>query len=110
MLEDEQIGGPDTEEHRRVAVDAIEKAPPPAEADIFVDRHRRHVADAAALEIADAGVVAGVGAAPQIVRRQRHDADHPTDPVVGGAPAEEGAVAAIVLDHEEPHQEAASRN
>ena len=51
-----------------------------------------------------------VGMAPEIVRRQREYADHPTDPVVGAAPAEERAVAAIVLDHEQADEEARRRN
>ena len=52
----------------------------------------------------------GVGAAPEVVGRERQHADHAADPVVGEPVAEEGAVAAVVLDHERPHQEAGGRH
>ena len=52
----------------------------------------------------------GMGAAPEIVRRQRQHADDAADPVVAPFAPEEGAVAAVVLDHEQPHQEAGRRH
>ena len=52
----------------------------------------------------------GVGAPPEVVGRERQHADHAADPVVREPVAEEGAVAAIVLDHERPHQEPGGRN
>ena len=45
-------------------------------------------------------------AAPDVVRRQRQHADNAPDPVVRRALAEEGAMPAIVLDHEQPHEKA----
>ena len=51
----------------------------------------------------------GVRAAPEIIGRQRQHADHPAHPVICQAMAEEGAVAAVVLDHEQPHQETRGR-
>ena len=52
----------------------------------------------------------GVTASPAIVRRQGQHADRPSEPVIGAAVPEKGAVTAIVLDHEQPHQEACRRN
>ena len=51
-----------------------------------------------------------VGSPPEIVRRQRHNADDAPDPVIGEAVPEERAVTAIVLDHEETDHEAGGRN
>ena len=51
-----------------------------------------------------------VRAPPEIVRRQRQHADHAADPVVHQPMAEERAVAAIVLDHEQADQKAAGGN
>jgi hypothetical protein len=45
-------------------------------------------------------------APPKVVRRQREHADHATHPIVDSALAEERAVAAIVLDHEEADEKA----
>src|SRR3546814_13630164 len=70
-----------------------------------VDRKGVDVADAAAGQVAGAGMVHGMGAAPGVVGSQRQHADRAADPVVGEAGAEEGAVAAIVLDHEGPHEQ-----
>ena len=56
-----------------------------------------------------AGMMGRVGAAPAVVGRQRQDAERAADPVVGIAIGEEGAMAAIVLDHEDTHQEAGRR-
>ena len=58
----------------------------------------------------DVDMMSGVGASPEIVRRQRQHPDHATDPVVGAAAMEEGAVAAIVLDHEQAHEKARGRH
>jgi hypothetical protein len=52
----------------------------------------------------------GVTASPAVVWRQGQHADRPSEPVIGAAVPEKGAVPAIVLDHEQPHQEACRRN
>lgn len=49
-------------------------------------------------------------AAPTIVRRERQHPDHASDPVVGGAALEEGAMTTIVLDHKESHEKARARD
>jgi hypothetical protein len=41
----------------------------------------------------------GVRAPPEIIRRQREHAEHPSDPVVRDTVAEKRAMAAIVLYH-----------
>src|SRR5512145_2324260 len=47
-----------------------------------------------------------MAAPPMIVRRERQHPDDTAGPVVNQPLAEERAVSAIVLDHEEPHQKA----
>ncbi len=48
--------------------------------------------------------------APEIVGRQRDDADEPADPVIGARRTEKRPVAAIMLDHEQPDDEPRSRH
>ena len=50
----------------------------------------------------------GMGAAPEIVGRQRQYTERTADPVIERLLAEEGAVTAIVLDQEQPHEETGS--
>ena len=50
-----------------------------------------------------------VRALPVIVRGEREDAQGASDPVIDHAGAKEGAVTAIMLDHEEPDQEPGRR-
>ena len=52
----------------------------------------------------------GVSVAPEIVGRQGEHADHPADPIVCRSLAKERAVAAIMLNHEQPHEEARGRH
>ena len=73
---------------------------------IFAHRQRIDVANAATIEIAGGGVMDGVRAAPEIIGRHRKDADDAADPIVCPSVREECAVTAIVLDHEQSHQEA----
>ncbi len=47
----------------------------------------------------------GVALAPVVIGCQREDADHPSDPIVQPLLAEERPMSAVVLDHEQPHQE-----
>ena len=53
--------------------------------------------------------MSGVRPAPETVGRQGQNTDDPSDPVIGHAVAKEGPVTAVVLDHEQPHEEAGSR-
>ena len=111
VLQDEQIGRADAEHHQRVPVQAIAQPAPDRAARRYSSHGQRvDVADAATVEIAGAGVVHGVGTPPEIIGRQRQHADDAADPVVCSALAEKGAVAAIVLDHEQPHQKSRGRH
>ena len=56
-----------------------------------------------------AGVMRGVRTLPVVIGRQRQDAERAADPIVHRAGAKEGAVPAIVLDHEQPHQKPGRR-
>ena len=73
---------------------------------IFLGREGHHIADAAVIEIAGMAVVDRMGPPPDVVRRERHNAQPAPDPVAQRAVAEKGPVTAIVLDAEEPEQEA----
>jgi hypothetical protein len=87
-------------------------APPPPRdpTPTFPHRQRIDVAEAAGVEISMRRMMQCVGVAPEAVGRQRQHADDTADPIVHQAMAEEGAVAAIMLDHEQPHQEARGRH
>ena len=52
----------------------------------------------------------GVGAAPEIVGRKSEYAKRSANPVVDEAVTEKGTVTAVVLDHEQAHQEQGSWN
>lgn len=95
----------DDEQHQRVAVEPVAQAAEQRQRAVFRDGQRIDVAHAAAFEIAAGGVVRGVALAPEAERREREHAGDAADPLVRQLAAEERAVAAIVLDHEQPHQE-----
>ncbi len=71
---------------------------------------RVDVADAAPIEIARSRMMNGVSASPEVVGREREYADRTADPVVCETMMEEGAMTAIMLDHEQPHEKARSRH
>ncbi len=52
----------------------------------------------------------GMVALPVIVGRQGQHAQHAAHPAIGGAVAEEGAVAAVMLDDEQAHHETGRRH
>ena len=85
VLEQEQIGRAEAEHHQRMAVEAIAQPRQQRQREIFAHGQRIDVADAAAVEIAGAGMMHGVGAPPEIIGRQRQHADDAADPVVGRA-------------------------
>ena len=51
-----------------------------------------------------------MGAPPIIIRGEREDADRAANPVIGASTAEQRSMAAIMLDHEETHEESGRRN
>jgi len=91
-------------------VKPIAKASPQRARQIFVHRERVDVTQATMVEIPRAGMMDGMRTAPEVIGRQRQYADHTTYPVIRQTMAKEGAVTAIVLDHEQPHQEARRRH
>ena len=103
-------GGPTTEQDDRVAGQAVERPPPRRQPPVLAHGQRADVAHPAPVEVAGGGVVDGVGAPPVAVGREGHDPDRPAEPVVGAAPAEERAVPAVVLDHEQADEEARRRH
>src|ERR1041384_5005796 len=67
-------------------------------------------ANPAAIKISGCRMMSGVGAPPKIIRRQCQHADHATYPIIGAAAMEEGAVTAVVLDHEQAYEKASGRH
>ena len=110
MLEEKKIGRPEAEHDGWVPVEAVPKPPPSGQRQVFAHSQGADVTDPAALEIAGRGVMNGMGPTPQIVRCQCQHADDAPDPVIRNLVTEESAVAAIVLDHEQPHEESRGRH
>ena len=110
LLQEEEPCRPDAEHHDGVAVEPVAKLSPAGKRLVFGDGKRRDVAHAALVEIACACMMRSMRAAPVIVGGQRQDAEDAADPVVGMTIGEEGAVPAIVLDHEQADEKACSRD
>ena len=92
-----------------MAIEPVADPATPVAREIFANRQRLDVADAAPIEIARCRMMDRMAAPPVIVRGHRHDADCPTDPLVCGFARQERAVAAIVLDHEEANKQPGRR-
>ena len=71
---------------------------------------RVDITSSTTIEVAGSRVVNRMSASPEVVGRERQHADQATDPVVGKAMTEEGAMTAIVLDHKQPHKKAGRRH
>ena len=104
ILQKEDIGGTEAEHHQRMAVQAIAQPSPERARAVFLDGERVDVTQPAAVEIAGAGMMGGMGVAPHGVGREGEHAGDPAEPVVCLAVAKEGAMTAIVLDGEKPHE------
>ena len=63
---------------------------------IFAHGQCIYIANTAAVEVARGGMTDGMGAAPEVVRRQRQHANDAADPIVRLAMGEEGAMATVV--------------
>jgi hypothetical protein len=109
VLDHEQPDRTEAEHHRGVAVEPVTDAVPVRQRLVLGHGQRHHVADAACVEIAGRGMVDGVGAAPVVIGREGQNPDGAADPVVHTALAEEGAVAAIVLNHEQAQEKPGCR-
>ena len=110
VLHNEQIGRPYAEHDGGMTVDAVTQPTQRRAREILLYGQRVDVAHPAAIKISGCRMMSGVGASPKIVRRQCQHPDHATHPVIGAAAMEEGAVTAIVLDHEQPYQKARGRH
>ena len=89
-----------------MAIEPVLQAAPARARIIFTHRERIDVTNPATIEIAGGGVMDGVRAAPEIIGRHSKDADDAADPIVCPFVRKERAMAAIVLNHEQSHQEA----
>jgi hypothetical protein len=104
-VQEEDVSGTEAEHHQRMAVQAIAQPSPERARAVFLHGERLDIAQTAAVEIAGAGVMGGVGMAPDAVGREGQHAGNPAEPVVCQPMTEERAVPAIVLDGEEAHEE-----
>src|SRR6516225_2749388 len=88
---------------------AVETPTPGAEGIVFGDREAGRVwiapAVVAPVEVVPSAVVFRVVAPPLAVRRQRQQRAESPEKVVGVAGAEEGSMAAVVLNYEGPHRQ-----
>ena len=109
MHQDELDGGPDDEEQQRVAIDPVDEPPQRRARAIFADGEGGDVAGAAPREIAGGGVMHRMVMAPEGIGGERQHADDAAQQVVRPARLEIGAVAAIMLDDEQPHEEGGGR-
>ena len=83
---------------RGISVETIGQSLPQWQRVIFRYGQRGDVADAPAIEIAAGRMVFVMVAAPVFVGCQRQQRQTPADPVARGVAAQEGMVAAIVLN------------
>ena len=86
-------------------VQPVPQTAEPREPPVLRNGQRQDVAHAPLAEVSGRGVMGRVRAAPDVVGRERDHADHAPDPVAESAVPEEGRMAAVVLDHEEPGKE-----
>src|SRR3954454_12082766 len=88
-----------------MSIQAIQRPTPARPSEKFTRGQRIDVAQPSLIEIAGVRMVACMVTPPVAVWRQCHHAEGTADPIVRKAAAEERAVSAIVLDHEEADQQ-----
>ena len=110
VLQEKQIGWSDPEHDQRVAVKSVFHAAPPRTGLVFAHCQGIDIADTTPVEVTGGGVMDRMRAAPPVVRRQREHADDAADPVVCQTVGEKGAMAAVVLDHEQAQEKSSSWN
>ena len=110
VAEYEQDGRANAEHDERVAEHAIEEPLRPGRRQVLVGRQRPHVANATPVQVAGGRVMLGVRALPLVEGRQREQPRDVAHDSVRAAGRKEGAVAAIVEDDEQPHQERRGRD
>jgi len=109
-LQEKQIGWSDPEHDQRVAVKSVFHAAPPRTGLVFAHCQGIDIADTAPVEVTGGGMMDRMCAAPPIVRRHREHANDAADPVVRQTVGEKGAMAAVVLDHEQAQEKSSSWN
>src|SRR5208282_2506427 len=109
MPQNENIGGPYREHDEGVTIYAIAEPAPLRKCQIFAHRQRVDVPYSAALQITGRRMMYGMSTSPECKWGQGQHTYGAADPVVGQTLTEERAVAAIVLDHEEPDEKACCR-
>ena len=109
-MQQKQIGRSDPEHDQRVAVKTVFQTTPPGKRPVFAHGQRIEIADTAAIEVAGGGMMDRMRAAPTVVGREREHANDAADPVIRQTAGKKGAVAAVVLDHEQAYEKAGSRN
>ena len=88
-----------------MAVKPVHETFPSAGRAILGHGHGMHIAQAALVQVAGTGMMGGMGAAPDVVGRHREDAQQATDPVADPFVRKKCAMAAIMLDQEQPKHE-----
>src|SRR5205807_7202688 len=89
LLQEEEVGGPDAEHHERMAIEPILQPAEARSGEIFADRQRIDVADAAAVEVAGTRMMDRMLAAPGVVGGQRQYPEDAADPVIDMPAGEE---------------------
>ena len=110
MLQDKQICRSDPEHDYWVAVEPIFQPAPARPSLIFTHSQGIDIADTAPVEVTGDGMMDRMCAAPPIVRRHREHANDVADPVVRQTVGEKGAMAAVVLNHEQAQEKASTWN
>ena len=110
IAEHEQDRRANAEHDERVAEHAIEEPLRPRRCQVLVGRQRPHIADAPAVQVAGSRVMLGVRLLPLVERRQGEQPGDVSHDPVRATRRKEGAVAAIVEDDEQPHQERRGRD
>src|ERR1700710_128103 len=100
----------DPEHHRGVAEEPIAEPLLPAACGVLGDGHSRHVAGAAAVEIAGGAVMDGVVVAPVGEGLKEEEGGEAPEPEVAAMGGEERAVGTVVEDDEGPQEEAGGGN
>ncbi len=109
-MADEELEDPtESDDDERAAIGTVEQTPPPRRGQVLGHGECIDLADAAAVEVAEVAVMDGVRAPPEFVGSDGEHPEQASDAIVGGAPRQERAVTAVVLDDEETHHESGRR-
>src|SRR5215204_1136801 len=101
---------PNCEQDHRIAHDAITKFFIPWRSEIFLHRHRIHIANAAAVQITRGGMMNCMAVLPLVKRCERHHAHYQAYQFIGPHRSKERTMAAIMEDDEQTHHEPSCRN